>query len=372
MGDNAGLPAFPPLMPTATAASAPPAVGHVPLTLVTRGGAVECVHQGSVAVVDTDGRILYAAGDPEFLTFTRSALKPLQALPFAAAGGIERFGYTPPQVALLCASHAGEPRHVDGVADMLARAGNTAADLQCGAHAPACFQARGEAPPPPPYSPLAHNCSGKHSGMLAHCTACGYTKHDYLARGHPLQQAIRAAVAHLTGVPEASLVAGVDGCSAPNYAVPLANLAFAFARLARGADDSDYGKAPRALASAMTAHPEMVSGENGSDLALMRAGRGDWVTKIGAEGVQAIGIRSRGWGIAVKVADGNARGLHPATVAALDQLGLLDADARGALAPLGRPQLRNYRGTITGEARPAVVLDKTSRMLESCRVAPVE
>ena len=372
MGDNAGLPAYPPLMPAATAVSAPPAVGHVPLTLVTRGATVECVHMGSVAVVDVDGRILYAAGDPESLTFTRSALKPLQALPFAAAGGIGRFGYAPPQVALLCASHAGEARHVDAVADMLARAGNTAADLQCGTHAPACFQARGDVPPPPPYSPLAHNCSGKHSGMLAHCTACGYTKHDYLAFDHPLQQAIRAAVAHATGVRAESLVAGVDGCSAPNYAVPLGNLAYAFARLAEGADDPTYGKAPRTLASAMTAHPEMVSGENGSDLALMRAGRGDWVTKIGAEGVQAIGVRSRGWGIAVKVADGNARGLHPATVAVLDQLGLLDADARAALAPWGRPQLRNYRGTVTGEAGPTVVLDKISRMLNSRRAASAE
>jgi L-asparaginase II len=299
-------------------------------------------------------------------------LKPLQALPFVAAGGIARFGYAPPQVALLCASHAGEPRHVDAVADMLAKAGSTAADLQCGTHAPAYFQARGEVPPPPPYSPLAHNCSGKHSGMLAHCTACGYTKHDYLASDHPLQQAIRAAVAHATGVPEESLVLGVDGCSAPNYAVPLGNLALAFARLARGADDPTYGRAPRTLASAMTAHPEMVSGESGSDLALMRAGRGDWVTKIGAEGVQAIGIRSRGWGIAVKVADGSARGLHPATVAALDQLGLLDADGRAALATWGRPQLRNYRGTVTGEARPAVVLDKTDRMLSSRQAVSAE
>ena len=351
-------------MPIPTAAAAP-IVGHVPLTLVTRGSAVECVHMGSVAVVDADGRILYAAGDPESLTFTRSALKPLQALPFVAAGGVERFGYSPPEVALLCASHGGEPRHVDAVAAMLAKAGNTAADLQCGTHAPKYFDTLGDVPPPPPYSPLAHNCSGKHSGMLAHCTACGYTKHDYLAFDHPLQQAIRTAVAHATSVPEVALVAGVDGCSAPNYAVPLRNLALAFARLAEGADDPRYGGAPRTLAAAMTAHPEMVSGAGRSDLALMRAGRGDWVTKIGAEGVQAIGVRSRGWGIAVKVADGNPRGLHPATVAVLDQLGLLDADARAALAGLGRPQLRNCRGTVTGEARAAVVLDKASRRLNA-------
>ena len=158
------------------------------------------MHTGSVAVVDRGGRLLYAAGDPDALTFTRSALKPLQALPFVAAGGVERFGYTQPEVALLCASHSGEPRHVEAAADMLAKAGNAATDLQCGTHPPLQFDARGEVPPPPPYSPLAHNCSGKHSGMLAHCVACGYGKHDYLAFDHPLQQEIRRAVSAFTDV----------------------------------------------------------------------------------------------------------------------------------------------------------------------------
>ncbi|MFO1314779.1 MAG: asparaginase [Burkholderiales bacterium] len=341
------------------------ATAHVPLTVVTRGAAVESVHMGSVAVVDRDGALLFAAGDPEVLTFTRSALKPLQALPFVAAGGVERYGLAPPEVALLCASHAGEPRHVEAAAAILAKAGNSAADLQCGAHPPYHYQMRGEVPPPPPYSPLAHNCSGKHAGMLAHCSACGYAKGDYLDPGHPLQREIRRAVATFTGVADDALVMGIDGCSAPNYAVPLHNLARAFARLATAGDDPAYGRAPRTLAEAMTAHPGMVSGEGGSDLALMEAGRGDWLTKIGAEGVQAIGVRSRGWGIAVKVADGAARGLHPATVAALDQLGLLDEAARASLARWGRPAVRNYRGIVTGEVGAVVVLDKPSGRLQA-------
>src|SRR6266545_4204117 len=110
-----------------------------PLAIETRGPVVESLHLGSVAVVDVDGRLLYSAGDPYFATMTRSALKPLQAMPFVAAGGVERFGFTPPQVALLCASHSGEPRHVTAVADMLARAGNSPADLQCGTHAPGFY-----------------------------------------------------------------------------------------------------------------------------------------------------------------------------------------------------------------------------------------
>jgi len=359
MSDNARLMSSDPHPLPATAASFRPASSpHAPLSAVTRGGAVESVHVGSVAVVDRQGRLLYSAGDAQALTFTRSALKPLQALPFVAGGGVERFGYSQPQVALLCASHSGEPRHVDAVADMLARAGNTAEDLQCGTHVPGYFELRGEHPPPPPWSPLAHNCSGKHSGMLAYCVQCGHAKHNYLEFEHPLQQAIRRAVARFTAVPEDQLVSGVDGCSAPNYAVPLSRLALAFARLATADVDPDYGRAPRTLAEAMVAHPGMVSGERRNDLALMRAGRGDWVTKVGAEGVQAIGIRSRGWGIAIKVADGNARGLHPATVAVLDQLALLDEAAATSLADWARRPVRNYRGTLTGDVRSTVVLDK--------------
>jgi L-asparaginase II len=336
--------------------AAPP---HVPLARVTRGDATDSVHYGSVAVVDRGGRLLFSAGDPHYLTTTRSALKPLQALPFVAGGGIERFGYAQEQVALLCASHSGEPRHVAAVADMLDRAGCTPDQLQCGVHPPLFYAAREELPPAGvEFTPLHHNCSGKHSGMLAYCRQRALPVDSYLAFDHPLQQAIRTAVAHLTGVAEDELVASIDGCSAPNYAVPLDRLAHAFARLAADGDDERYGAAPAKLSAAMTAHPEMVSGERRNDLILMRAGRGDWVTKVGAEGVQAIGVRSKGWGIALKVVDGNARGLHPATVAVIDLLGLLDAEQRTALEAWRAPMVHNYRGLVTGRVLPVVELER--------------
>ena len=331
---------------------------HVSLATVTRGAAVESIHYGSIAVVDRDGRVLAAAGDPAFLTMTRSALKPFQAMPFVAAGGPEHFGYSKAQIALLCASHSGEPRHVEAVGDMLARAGNSPGHLLCGTHAPYYHEVRGEVPPPPPYSPLAHNCSGKHSGMLAYCVQCGLPRDSYLAVDHPLQQAIRRAVSRFTSTPEADLVGGIDGCSAPNYGVALFRLAQAFARLAAADADAEFGNAPRVLADAMATHPEMVSGTHRSDLELTEAGRGDWIAKIGAEGVQGIGLRGAGVGIAIKVVDGNRRVLPPVIAAVLDELGLLDARRRAALRDWFEPPVRNYRGLLTGHLRAAVVLDK--------------
>jgi len=357
---NSAFPLRPP-SPLPATHFASSAVQHVPLAVVTRGDATDSVHYGSVAVVDRDGQLLYAAGDPHYLTTTRSALKPLQAMPFVAGGGVERFGYSVEQVALLCASHSGEPRHVDAVADMLKRADATPEQLQCGVHAPLFYAVREELPPAGvAFTPLHHNCSGKHSGMLAYCRQCGLPRDSYLAYEHPLQQAIRHAVAHFSAVPEQELVAGIDGCSAPNYAVPLDRLAYAYARLARGVEDARYGSAPAKLADAMTAHPEMVSGQGRNDLTLMHAGRGDWVTKVGAEGVQAIGVRSKGWGVAIKVVDGNARGLHPATVAVLEQLGLVSADQRSELESWRQPLIRNYRGIVTGRVAPAVKLEARS------------
>ncbi|MGH8851979.1 MAG: asparaginase [Casimicrobiaceae bacterium] len=325
---------------------------------MTRGDATDSIHYGSVAVVDRDGRILFAAGDPSFVTMTRSALKPLQAVPLVAAGGAERFGFSTAQLALLCASHSGEPCHVTAVADMLDRAGCVPGQLQCGVHPPLFYAAHDELPPSGVvFSALQHNCSGKHSGMLAYCRHCGLPTESYLAFDHPAQRAIRQAIAHLTGIAEASLIAGIDGCSALNYAVPLSALARAYARLA-GAEDSRYGAAPQDLARAMSAHPEMVSGDRRNDLTLMRAGRGDWVTKVGAEGIQAIGVRSKGWGIAVKVVDGNARGLHPATVAVLEQLGLVDDAQRSDLSAWREPAIRNCRGIVTGKVEPVVALEQ--------------
>lgn len=324
---------------------------HVPLVVATRGDAVESVHYGSIAVVSAAGAVLYAAGDMAFPAFTRSTLKPFQALPFVAEGGPAHFGFSARQVALMCASHSGEPHQIEAVADMLARIGCGVDDLQCSHHPPLFHAATGTPPPDFAPTPLHHNCSGKHAGFLAWCRLHRAPCASYLDPAHPLQQAIRRELAHLLGCGEDELAIGTDGCSAPNHALPLARLAYLYARLATHRQDAPQAAALGELFDAMSMHPEMVAGEARADLILMRAGAGDWVAKGGAEGVQALGIRSRGWGIALKVADGSVRALKLALAALMEQLGLRPADG-GALQAWRQDEIRNAAGRRTGAYLP--------------------
>jgi L-asparaginase II len=331
-----------------------------PLAEVTRGGRVESVHFGAVAVVDTRGELLYSAGDPHFLTFTRSTIKPFQALPFLRAGGPARFGYGSREIALMCASHSGEAGHIDTVQGMLDKAGCDEHHLRCGCHVPIHFATEKRQPgPQEKFNQLYNNCSGKHAGFLAWCVQHGQPLDAYLDPAQPLQQAVRGELARIAGVAESGLDMGIDGCSAPNYALPLSRLAYAYARLAQADAEPAYGSLAGDLFRAMTTHPELVSGIGRFDLALMHAAPGDWVAKGGAEAVQVIGIRSAGLGIALKVVDGDARGLHPATIAVLQQLGLLSSVEATPLAAWLRPQIRNLKDLPTGEVRPVVRLVKT-------------
>lgn len=327
----------------------------VPLIETTRGDTLECIHFGALAVCDAEGRLVASAGDPHWLAFTRSTIKPFQALPFVASGGLRRFGYTAANTALLCASHSGETMHVAQVQEMLDKAGVGRQQLQCGCHVP-LYVELGTGLPPTPYDERHHNCSGKHAGFLAWCVQQGQPLHNYLAPAHPLQQAVRRALADVAGLAPERLAMGVDGCSAPNYAMPLANLARAYARLATGAADPVYGEAFALLGGAMAAHPELVSGTGRNDLAFMHAGRGDWITKVGADGMQVVASRSRGQAVALKVSDGNKTALFAATVAALDQLGWLDARQREELRPWRQEAIANLRGTRVGARRPAFTL----------------
>ena len=332
-------------------------MNFIPLIEHTRGPMTEVSHAGAIAVVNTRGQLLASAGNPQALSFTRSTLKPFQALPFVMGGGPAHFGFTPPQIALLCASHNGEPMHVSQVDDMLAKTGHTYKALQCGCHVPLLFSYTNTPQPAGlQFDERHNNCSGKHAGFVAHCVQHGLPLDTHLERGHPLQAAIRQQVARVAQCDEADLVAGTDGCSAPNYALPLSKLAFSFARLASGAQDTEFGEAFALLGSAMRAHPEMVSGTGRNDLAFAQAGRGDWLTKIGADGVQVIASTSRREAIALKVISGHMPALYAAAIEAMNQLGWLDDAQRSQLSAWATGPLRSARGAQVGEIRAAFAL----------------
>ena len=327
---------------------------HIPLIELSRGGTLECQHFGSIAVVNSAGCLLAHAGDPQFLTFSRSTLKALQALPFVEANGPRHFGFSSQHIAMLCASHNGEDMHVTAAQEMLEQAGLDYKALRCGCHIPGIFSQLDIAPPAGLLFDERHNnCSGKHAGFLAYCVLHGLSLDDYIAPEHPLQQAIRRDVARAVSMDTDDLKAGIDGCSAPNYAMPLANLARGYARLASGSRDAEFGESFALLGEAMTSHPDMVSGSGRNDLAFMQAGRGDWVTKIGADGVQVVGSKSRGEALAIKIIDGNKTALHATTVEVLDQLGWLDDAQRELLQPWRAAEIVNARGLLVGARRPA-------------------
>lgn len=343
-------------MPTTPPAS-PSLPQHVPITVSYRGGHPENIHHGSLAVVSARGELLARVGDVDSPLFTRSSLKPFQAMPLIALAA-DRLGLDDADVALLCASHSGEPMHVERVASLLARIGASEATLACGSHVPYFYSTNGLQPEPGArFNRLHHNCSGKHTGMLLLAHALGQPLGGYLDTQHPVQAQIAQSVSHFSGVPVEQLVRGTDGCSAPNHAVPLRSLAHAFARLTLTDPDPLYGLAPQRVARAMSRHPELVSGQGRNDLALMRAGRGDWVSKVGADGVQAMASFSRGIGIAAKCSDGQLVPLMVAFVSALEQLGWLDAESRTALASLIPPPLKNAAGIEVGEMRAVLQLN---------------
>jgi L-asparaginase II len=303
-----------------------------------RGEVREATHTGHLVAVDAEGRLLAALGNPDRLTYFRSSAKPFQAIATLRSGARERFGLTAEHVAVMAASHAGEPRHVDLVRDLLRRAGVPEDALACGAHWPLSESAAQAARAVMP-APIAvfNNCSGKHAGMLAAARALGAPLEGYLDPGHPVQVEVRRAVEAFTGCPTEAIRYGIDGCSAPNPAVPLRASPDPVARLVVGA---------------MTEHPFLVGGTDRFDTRLMEVSRGRLLAKGGAAGLHCLVDRESGGGLAVKLESGNGALVPPAVLEALRQLGWLPEGSLDSLRALASPTLRNYRRLEVGRAYP--------------------
>ncbi len=332
----------------------------------TRGRITESVHHGLVVAVDASGGLVASVGDPEQMIYFRSAAKPFQAIPVIESGAADAFGVTPAELALCCASHEGSPEHQRQVAVMLAKIGMSPADLQCGCPLPmdeteAARVILGETA----RSPLQCDCSGKHVGMLATIAHEGLSGHDYLDPAHPLQQRILGIMAEVMRMPEQDVVLGTDGCSLPTFGAPVRTFATAFAALAapervpHGAG-REHAAALNRLREAMTAYPENVAGHGQFVTDLMALGDGRIVAKSGAEGLICLAVPERELGIAIRVLDGSFR-VHPdVTIAALEQLDILDAATRDAILQRHSPELRNHNGRLVGEIRPVFRLERAA------------
>lgn len=317
---------------------------------VLRGTMIESVHRAAVMVADAGGGCLAAWGDVDRPAFPRSSLKPIQALALVETGAAAAFGVTEEELALAAASHGGEPQHTERVRAWLTRLGLDDGALECGAHAPSheathhALWAAGAAP-----SPLHNNCSGKHTGFLTVARHLGVPTQGYIRPDHPVQQTVTAIVEEMTshvGIPN-----GIDGCGIPAFALPLVATATAMAQLADPtALAPERRHAARAVVNAMRRHPALVAGTGRLDSALMQAVP-DVAVKGGAEGFHIAILPEQGLGVAVKADDGGKRCAELTILAVLDRLGVLDDNAKAALAEWMEPPVKNVAGLVVGKMR---------------------
>lgn len=320
--------------------------------VVHRGNGAESYHAASIAVINADGDITHSFGDPHLITFTRSSLKPIQALPLVSSGAAEKYGLSQKEISICCGSHNGSDEHRETALSILAKAENNPEMLQCGSHWPSGMRLTGEYPlSGEDKDQTRNNCSGKHSGFLALAKFLGDDPKEYLARDSKTQGAIRAALSEICEVDADAAPYGIDGCSAPNYSIDISKLALGFSRIARATEGPRH-----TVAEAIRAYPEMVSGEKRFDLALARTFPNNVINKVGAEAIEAIAFRDPALALVVKVHDGSTRALYAICIEALRQLGALEGVDMSHLEKFDRPKVKNHRKTITGEIVPVFEL----------------
>lgn len=332
---------------------------YTKLVDVYRGDIIESTHCGHIAIVDAQGKLLHAVGDPYRVTYARSSVKPIQAIPVIETGAADYYQLDDAELALCCASHNGEAIHTEKVLEILNRAGLTEEHLKCGTHIPRCQES---------YKKVIlegreltdryNNCSGKHTGMLLTAKYMNESLEDYYLPQHPVQQRIFQAMADLADYPLEKIEFGVDGCGVPVFALPLERFAYAFARMADSKVlGEERGQVVNRITSAMMKAPEMVAGTDRFCTDFMRIANGRTFGKSGAEGVYCIGDKETGLGIAIKIDDGgSARATFPVAVEVLKQLGIFNAEQVEAAMQHYMPTLKNCRKEDIGRVVPNFTL----------------
>jgi L-asparaginase II len=294
---------------------------------VYRGDYLESSHDIHVAVVDNTGKLLYSYGDPYRLTFPRSSMKPFQTVPIIETGTASSFQFGAKELALFCASHAGESFHRRVVLDVMKKIELKESDLQCGYHIPFHFNSYLELiKSGRELSERYSNCSGKHAGMLATAVHMNEETTTYRSPDHPVQQRILEAISDICEVDKETIELSVDGCGVPVHRLPLYNAALGYAKLANPEGTVPFERVQilNRIRTSMVKLPELVAGTDRFDTDVMKAYKGNIVSKVGAEAVQCVGVIDKGIGIAVKVEDGSQRAESVATMEVLKQLGLSD------------------------------------------------
>lgn len=320
-----------------------------------RGPLVESVHRISAAVVTADQGLVARAGNPDLVTFWRSAAKPFQALPLVEDGALDAFGLGSEELALACASHSSEAVHLAIADRFLARIGCTESDLACGPHPPLGAAVAEEVRlTGTVLTPRWSNCSGKHAGMLALARHHGWPTGGYERAGHPVQDRILGVVSTWSAVPVAQIGLGTDGCTTVCFGLPLRHMALAYARLGVATE-----AAPRAVREAMLARPDLVAGSGRFCTDLMRAMPGQVIAKVGADGIYCACLPDAGLGMALKVEDGNGQAAPLALLALLRQVTERVQAGAGMRVPVARLEpweamsITNTRGEPVGELRAA-------------------
>lgn len=347
----------------------------VPVALATRqapdGSAwPETVHNGLISVVTGEGREIAALGATASAFPLRSTAKPFQLLPYL----LDELHAAPPpaepaDLAVMLASHQGEPMHTQRIGAILARWGLDASALQCGVHPPLHAETYEAMLRAGAASSAVHcNCSGKHTAMLALCKHRGWPLASYLGAVHPLQRRIASLLGALAGQGERRLPHVVDGCSLPSIVLPLVDLARLYARLAwpQGAPELEGRPVASELGQLFAAgvrHPELVAGTGALDTRLMQALPGRLFAKIGAAGLHALALAPdadypSGLGIAIKVLDGDPGADVRGVVAfeLLRQLGRSPAAARPAPA---ERRIASFRGRAVGTLEAVFRLERS-------------
>ncbi|MGO2356410.1 MAG: asparaginase [Marinomonas foliarum] len=325
---------------------------HSPLSVqVTRGGIVESEHNIKAVIVSSMGEVIESWGDVEALVYPRSAIKAMQALAFIEMGGAERFGFSDDEISICCASHNGEPEHVATVQSMLDKLASTEADFECGCHWPMRVEAgyvlAGEGKEP---NQLHNNCSGKHAGMLGLAKLLGVSSEGYIGIDHPVQQKIADTMADMCDYDYSTAPWSPDGCSAPTWAMPLTNLALAFAKFASPDSlSTERQKACKTLYDAVVEYPFMVAGTARYCTDMMRILQKRVFLKVGAEGVYIAAIPELKLAIALKCDDGAVRAAESVMTALLDYVGITSFVADNIMQKYRSVTLKNWEKRKTGE-----------------------